>query len=87
MTKTDKPKLATTNMIDVTVRFAHIGGVLAARRITMRKMAPFVDLPYTAFRNWLQLSMPNRKRARHIQEDVEEKLGIVIIESPYTENI
>ena len=65
------------------VKFAYLGGVLVERRIVLRKMAFMVDLPYATFRTWLQADMQDKKRARRIQEDVEEKLGIAITESPY----
>ena len=80
MTNQDESALARRNG---TVKFAYLGVLLADRLIFMRKIAPFLGLPNTTFRTWLQAGMKDKRRGRQIQEDVELKLGIIITESPY----
>ncbi len=81
MTKRNETEMAREHNTEVP--FAHVGGIMARRRISLRRMEALIDVPYSTIRTWLQGGITRPKRARRIQEDVEEKLGITITNSPY----
>ena len=68
-----------------TVTFAQVGGILARRRLSLRRMEALTDIPFVSIRTWLQGGTKRAKNAMKIQSKIEEKLGITIVESPYEE--
>ena len=87
MTKHRKTVLAREDYIvpPVDVPFAKVGGVMAQRDLSLRNMENNTGIPFGSIRTWLQGGIKKPGYPQKIHREIEQKLGITIIESPYEE--